>query len=145
MMFTCWTSTEIQILKTQWTAGISAGVIATTLQRTRNAVLGKLDRLQLRRSSYPVRAKKRRKKITFIRARSQMTFGSDIEVVHYYEQTNTRPRTSNSKTLIELENHHCRFPHGDPHQPDFFFCGEPSADLAAGRPYCIKHSRMRYA
>jgi GcrA cell cycle regulator len=45
------------------------------------------------------------------------------------------------RTLVELENHHCRFPVGEPSAADFFFCGAPTADLAGGRPYCAAHTR----
>lgn len=45
------------------------------------------------------------------------------------------------KQLVELENHHCRFPVGDPCERDtFFFCGHPSADLIGGSPYCRGHA-----
>lgn len=46
------------------------------------------------------------------------------------------------RTLMQLENHHCRWPCGDPRESDFFFCGHPSADVIDGRPYCAHHSRQ---
>lgn len=41
-------------------------------------------------------------------------------------------------TLVELENCHCRWPvtHGSP----YLFCGDPSADMRGGIPYCLGHS-----
>jgi GcrA cell cycle regulator len=47
-------------------------------------------------------------------------------------------------TLVELENHHCRWPVSEPGAADFFFCGAPTADLAGGRPYCRAHARRAY-
>ena len=35
----------------------------------------------------------------------------------------------------------CQWPHGDPREQDFHFCG---ARAAAGRPYCTEHVRMAY-
>lgn len=50
------------------------------------------------------------------------------------------------RTLMQLENHHCRWPlWGD--QPGLprekqEFCGHPSADLANERPYCAPHQAI---
>ena len=44
------------------------------------------------------------------------------------------------KRLLELESRDCRWPVGEPNRPDFFFCGHPSADLNANRPYCEIHA-----
>jgi GcrA cell cycle regulator len=43
------------------------------------------------------------------------------------------------KTIAELENHHCRWPIGTVGKADFFYCGHPSADMAARIPYCQHH------
>jgi GcrA cell cycle regulator len=48
------------------------------------------------------------------------------------------------RTIFDLENHHCRFPVGEPGTSDFFFCGAPTADVAGGRPYCRAHARRAY-
>ena len=47
------------------------------------------------------------------------------------------PEQSATKcTLMELNRHTCRFPLGNPQQPDFGYCGaEPMED----RPYCGRH------
>jgi GcrA cell cycle regulator len=44
-------------------------------------------------------------------------------------------------SLLELDNHTCRFPIGDPHAADFGFCAAPSAP---GRPYCAAHAARAY-
>jgi GcrA cell cycle regulator len=49
-------------------------------------------------------------------------------------------------TLIELDDstsapEKCRWPVGDPGQPDFFFCG---GKATSGLPYCVCHSRIAY-
>ena len=43
------------------------------------------------------------------------------------------------KTLFQLGNCTCRWIVGDTNR-DYFFCGGPGADLAAGRPYCPAHA-----
>ena len=45
------------------------------------------------------------------------------------------------KTLLDLERIDCRWPIGEPRQPDFHFCGAPQV---AGRPYCDLHWRMAF-
>lgn len=42
------------------------------------------------------------------------------------------------KTLLDLTAHTCRWPVGNPGEPDFFYCG---AEPLAGLPYCAAHYR----
>jgi len=44
-------------------------------------------------------------------------------------------------SLLQLNEHTCKWPIGDPLQPDFYFCGGHSDE---GRPYCEFHSRRAY-
>lgn len=43
--------------------------------------------------------------------------------------------------LLQLNEHTCKWPIGDPLTPDFYFCGQHSDD---GKPYCDFHSRRAY-
>jgi GcrA cell cycle regulator len=44
-------------------------------------------------------------------------------------------------TLLQLNEHTCKWPIGDPLTSDFYFCGQHSDE---GRPYCEFHSRRAY-
>lgn len=44
-------------------------------------------------------------------------------------------------TLLQLSEHTCKWPIGDPLTPDFYFCGQHSDE---GKPYCDFHSRRAY-
>lgn len=44
-------------------------------------------------------------------------------------------------TLLQLSEHTCKWPIGDPLTPDFYFCGQHSNE---GKPYCEFHSRRAY-
>lgn len=44
------------------------------------------------------------------------------------------------RSLLELNNHTCRWPCGMPGEAMFFFCGSLTADLNAGFPYCTAHA-----
>jgi GcrA cell cycle regulator len=43
--------------------------------------------------------------------------------------------------LLQLNEHTCKWPIGDPLTPDFYFCGQHSDE---GKPYCEFHSRRAY-
>lgn len=43
--------------------------------------------------------------------------------------------------LLQLNEHTCKWPIGDPLTPDFYFCGQASLE---GTPYCEFHSRRAY-
>lgn len=45
------------------------------------------------------------------------------------------------KSLMELNYNDCRWPVGDPKDPDFHFCGEKAVE---GKPYCPKHCAFAY-
>ncbi len=44
-------------------------------------------------------------------------------------------------TTLNLTSRTCKWPIGDPTQPDFHYCGQPPQ---AGRPYCATHDDMSY-
>jgi GcrA cell cycle regulator len=44
-------------------------------------------------------------------------------------------------TLLQLNEHTCKWPIGDPLTPDFYFCGQHSDE---NKPYCEFHSRRAY-
>jgi len=45
------------------------------------------------------------------------------------------------KQLLDLKDHHCRYPYNEVGSPDFFFCG---ADVKEGKLYCECHCRQVY-
>ena len=44
-------------------------------------------------------------------------------------------------SLLQLNEHTCKWPIGDPLTPDFYFCGQHSEEA---KPYCEFHSRRAY-
>ena len=44
-------------------------------------------------------------------------------------------------TTLNLTSRTCKWPIGDPTQPDFHYCGQPPQ---SGRPYCAIHDDMSY-
>ena len=123
-----WTSERIALLKSLWKTGATAQAIAERLGEgvSRSAVLGKISRLRRHAAKASIRALGRRTKQ---RARAQRS----------------RAPIEHAKTLLELTNETCRWPHGRPGSAKFFFCGAPGADLEGGMPYCPAHAQRAYA
>lgn len=139
-----WTGENIALLKELWAAGETAHAIGARLGgMSRSAVLGKVYRLRLDAAEKglgaPVKqspAAGRSKRVTALprRRRSKKD-----------EQLRAPPKTRRQhKTLLELTNETCRWPHGRPGSAKFFFCGAAGADLEHGIPYCARHMRRAY-
>ena len=50
-------------------------------------------------------------------------------------------RAKKPKTLLELESGDCRWPIGEPRDPDFRFCGAPQRPDCS---YCERHWRIAF-
>lgn len=132
-----------------WNAGLSSGVIADQIGMSRSAVMGKVRRLGLasrgESGSHPVRRKRydnsRRAALAAIKRASECVAAKIVEPPPM-PMVDDEIALEQRKTLVELTNETCRWPVGDPHEPGFFFCGNPSADNQAGRPYCPWHTNM---
>ena len=139
-----WTIEQIDLLKRLWNEGLTAAAIAARLGGlSRSAVLGKVHRLRLRtdKATAPsvVKAKfagERGAETTPARRRRGGKRGKHPQAAP--------AAVSQHKTLFELTNKTCRWPHGQPGTSNFFFCGAPEADLEQGIPYCAQHMQRAY-
>ncbi len=135
-----WSAERIELLKRLWAAGETAFAIGERLGgKSRSAVLGKVFRLRLDAAptggGKKVAATAGRHSDTPSRRRRQRIKPPPIA---------SKPLTRH-KSLLELTNASCRWPHGRPGAQNFFFCGVPEADLGQGIPYCAKHMRRAYS
>src|SRR5262249_42544542 len=131
-----WTDERVETLKRLWAEGLSASQVAAALGGvTRNAVIGKVHRLGLSaRAKSPSSAAPRPRKP---RAHSHMlrvarhSIRGNTALAHAYElDIEPEPELIDNviplgqrRSLLELTEETCRWPIGDPGQPDFFFCG----------------------
>lgn len=148
-----WTEQQIDLLKRFWADGMTASSIASALgDISRSAVLGKVFRLRLDVSasgaSAGAQANPRVRdpagkptRPTRQGAPSRRRCGA--KQTSLPEQPPAAGRKIR-KTLLELTNDCCRWPHGRPGKENFFFCGAPGADLEAGIPYCARHMQRAY-
>jgi GcrA cell cycle regulator len=154
-----WTGPQEDLLRQLVGEGLSASEIALRMPgKSRNAVLGKAWRLGLMGAERPRRVTTKRKRRSPRRkpqARKEFvlfnTLGfidknSRVKKVHlvqdgYVPKPEDPAPEGQRKTLLELEEHHCRWPIGEVLSSEFHFCG---ADRVTGLPYCEAHCRKAY-
>jgi GcrA cell cycle regulator len=151
-----WTDERVELLKKLWAEGLSASQIAGRLGGvTRNAVIGKVHRLGLSGRATSSRSSSPRPRRTHVpranRAPSLM-FGTRGNVAlkpHYEAEYDPAPQPLQElviplherASILTLKEAMCRWPIGDPAEPEFHFCGRKSCGTL---PYCEHHARMAY-
>jgi len=160
-----WTDERVELLKKLWADGLSASQIAAQLGGvTRNAVIGKVHRLKLssrgRATASPVRQKKTQQVSSSLKSSSRAattsrSMAASIGATALQTQFDVEPIArqvlrpvenvvvpiSRRLQLIQLNEHTCKWPNGDPLSEDFHFCGNDSAESG---PYCNYHSRIAF-
>jgi GcrA cell cycle regulator len=141
-----WTDERVELLKSRFAAGLTCREIAGDIGVSRNAVIGKLSRLNLTREKdgdapRPARkeAAKRRRRGSVPRLQYQMlrTLFAEAEPAAGDETIQSEHRCS----LLELSEEKCRWPINTPGAEDFCFCGNRPLE---GLPYCPGHTRLAY-
>ena len=138
-----WTDERIELLKSHFHSGLSCREIAADIGVSRNAVIGKLSRLNLTRG--PKREERSADKST-VRAlrtlrRLQYEMLTAIDSEAETPLAHAPIDAANRCSLMELTENRCRWPISTPGADDFCFCGNASPD---GQPYCTGHSRLAY-
>jgi len=140
-----WTDERVDLLKSGFAAGLSCREIAVTIGVSRNAVIGKISRLNLKRDGgRRTRASKvdsaggprprgaRKLRQILLKAFPQTSEPPlDDEPIH----------NGHTCSLFELSRDTCRWPISTPGAADFCFCGNPPIE---GLPYCAGHTRLAY-
>ena len=140
-----WTDERVELLKKLWNDGLSASQIANELgQVTRNAVIGKLSRLNLTRGRTVDERKVQDK--SSARARRAVPRLQYAMLATIYGEADAPViagpiEEANRCSLLELSENRCRWPISTPGEDDFCFCGNTAPD---GQPYCTGHSRLAY-
>lgn len=120
-----WSDERVDTLSRLWREGYTARQIAEKLggEVTRNAVIGKANRLGLSKPSKSSVSRQQRRQ----------------------QRDVTAPKLEAPKgqraTIFTLTASTCRWPIGDPGDTDFHFCG---AKCSSGQPYCDYHAAMAY-
>jgi GcrA cell cycle regulator len=137
-----WTTERVELLKSHFAAGLSCREIACEIGVSRNAVIGKLSRLNLtREKTIKLRrddgGKSRRKSVPRLQYRMLRKLFTEAEPVEPDQTIHSEQHCS----LLELSEERCRWPISSPGEKDFCFCGNRPLE---GLPYCAGHSRLAY-
>lgn len=154
-----WTDDRVTMLKKLWADGLSAAQIAGELGGglSRNGVIGKVHRLGLS-GRISAGSNLRRNENQFftppvmrmVKLHKQPVFGgpivNELKIVEYktapdLQALNAAIPPEQRCALQDLTDETCRWPIGDPCEPDFHFCGGAAKSK---EPYCSGHMRIAY-
>jgi GcrA cell cycle regulator len=151
-----WNDERVDLLKKLWSDGLSASQIAGRLGGvTRNAVIGKVHRLGLSGRATTSRMKSHRPRVRTQTATKRLMKPRFANVgnpaLRNLYLGDTEPYVppaeeveiplKERKYIQTLTESCCRWPIGDPQQPDFHFCGKHKVP---GLPYCEGHARRAF-
>jgi GcrA cell cycle regulator len=139
-----WTDERVALLQRLWGQGYSASQIADQLEGvSRNAVIGKIHRLGKQTGPKAPRAR-RPLGVAPGRRRPAPELRRPAPAQDWTARPHHRLALAEEPglaTCTTLKAHMCRWPIGDPDDPGFSFCGQPSE---GSRPYCRGHARLAY-
>jgi GcrA cell cycle regulator len=153
-----WNDERVEALKKLWADGLSASQIAGRLGGvTRNAVIGKVHRLGLAGRATTSRMKSHRPRVRtqaatrrlMNKARPPVNIGNPAFRSLYLADSEPYVPPAEDVVIPLAERKYiqtltetcCRWPIGDPQQPDFHFCGKGKIP---GLPYCEVHARRAF-
>lgn len=139
-----WTDERVELLKSRFAAGLSCREIACDIGVTRNAVIGKLARLNLTREK-TVKVQRSARKDGSKGARSVPRLQYQMLRKLFDEAgpaaADEPVHSEHRCSLLELSEEKCRWPISTPGAEDFCFCGNRPLE---GLPYCAGHTRLAY-
>jgi GcrA cell cycle regulator len=141
-----WTSERVEQLKDCLRGGLTCSRIAAEIGVSRNAVIGKMNRLGLSRPK-DVLAKQAEPKRTAWRSRNVTRLFTQHRILVELPPEPPAPAAAKSIhngrgcSLLELSPASCRWPISEPGAADFCFCGNTQVE---GLSYCAGHARIAY-
>ncbi len=141
-----WSTEDDAKLKKWFLEGLTASQMSARLadDRSRNAVIGRLSRLGLKRGGKYQRDNKPAPKRVPPRPAPRQPVLRPVHAPEPFVPENRIVRPANAKriTVENLEKHHCRFVHGDPvSDQDWTFCGEK---IVPGQAWCKVHYHVAF-
>lgn len=146
-----WAPEAVEKAVCLWNAGLSGHLIAEELNKTRNAVMGKIFRLGLKNSARPPESRVRKKpvfkprapkpevqKAAFVPVPEDPELITDPDRIH---PDDAAIPMKQRRQIWELTSQTCKFPVGRPGMGDFFCCGAKPLD---GYIYCGPHCARTY-
>ena len=132
-----WTPERIKVLIGLWEEGLPTSEIGRRLGVTKNAVVGKVHRLGLKKRQSPIR-----------QSAGTSSQPKKAKKAPPAQPTTAQPQSAPVKLptgdvvrLEELTAQMCCWPEGEPGTPEFHFCGQPAVPE---KPYCEEHCARAY-
>ena len=129
-----WTPERIKILIAHWEEGLPTSEIGRRLGVTKNAVVGKVHRLGLKKRQSPIRT-----------SSNTSAQPKKAKAVAKPQAPTAVPKakapTGDVVSLEELTSSMCCWPEGEPGTENFYFCGEAAL---SEKPYCEAHCARAY-
>lgn len=136
-----WTDERIEKLKAFYAEGFSCSGIAERLGGgvTRSAVIGKIDRLGLN-AEHKVMPRPKKPRLCVPKATKVKT-DAPLYVPREVHAPPPLEIDGQHVNLLQLKDSMCKWPIGNPGDPDFHFC---AIKPALPRPYCEAHWRAAH-
>jgi GcrA cell cycle regulator len=144
-----WSVERTDELRNLVALGHSGSQIATMMGNglTRSAIIGRMNRIGIKtaraiaRPTSGSRKPKKRSKREGGPKPPPQTSSTRAEMRAAAEIADSNIPMEQRRTFMGLRQGQCKYPVGDPKDPEFFFCGGLQLN---GRPYCAAHCRMSY-
>ena len=141
-----WTTERLERLKSCFEAGLSCREIAVDIGVSRNAIIGKLSRLNLTREKTgearpPAQRDAAKGPRRESRPRQQYRLLQALYTAPQPAIDDVPIPNAQCCSLMELNEARCRWPISTPGAEDFCFCGNTPVE---GLPYCTGHTRLAY-
>lgn len=139
-----WTNEAVEIMRLMLADGATMREVANAIGASRNAVIGKSNRMGFQSARAQGSHIAKVLKPTHV---PRASIAKPTKTIRSAEPKPARhvaieePPPSHGVTLVELTSAHCHFPHGDPKHATFRYCGAP---VDSGRDYCAHHHGVMY-
>lgn len=144
MSVATWTTERVEQLRHYVVTGLTCSQIAAEIGVTRNAVIGKINRLGLSPARPPGGSPRgcAPQKQNAPRRRLLRLIGAEAPSIAVDAGAELIPiESAQPCSLLDIDHSKCHWPLGDPHDAGFAFCGN---DAVTGFSYCVGHARMAY-
>ena len=141
-----WTDEMFDQLKQMWKEGLTTNEIAKKLGVSKNSIVGKVHRLNLKARPSPIKKKEDSDSAKVNTNKNDETKTSakpvkKIAVTPIVTTSEPVAKKDSCLKLTERDNHSCSWPIGDPRDDNFCFCGK---SVRGGQTYCEEHSAIAY-
>ena len=139
-----WTPERVDLLRRYINDGMTCAQVAREIGVSRNAVIGKTNRLGLSRGRRAAAPRPERSRAALTPRLGAVTQRGILRAIYAEAppEAGDAPISSAARcSLLELAQGKCRWPISNPGAADFCFCGNGAV---VGLPYCADHARMAY-